>query len=343
MVAIVDGFPAGLSLDLTQIQQALDERRPGLGRSVSQRQEFDQVQVLSGIFRGQTTGASIALLIENQDAKPSHYEALAEVFRPGHADYTYQKKYGHRDYRGGGRASARETAMWVAAGQMAEQLLCQYLPYCVAGAVTQVGDIQMPIPAAGLQTDRQVLFLAQPERLDEVEALVAALRREGDSVGGRICVRAEGIPAGLGEPVFAKLDGYLAMAMMSIPAVKGVEIGDGFAVCGQKGSGHRDEMTAAGFLSNHAGGILGGISTGQPIEVALAIKPASSIRVPGRTLTHEGDETLVVTQGRHDPCVALRAVPVAKAMMSWVLADAYLCQLKNQKNRSKESGYVEKI
>lgn len=327
LTAIIDGCPAGLDLSVEELQAALEERRPGVGRYVSQRQESDRIEMRSGVFQGKATGMPIVLWIANQDAKPQHYSHLEQVFRPGHADYTYQAKYGIRDHRGGGRASARETALWVAAGVIAEKILRLSHDIKVRSAVVQVGEITAP-SIQWAEVDREHLYLADPAMWLPVTRLIDALRREGDSIGAKIAVEALGVPAGWGDPVFAKLSAGLAHAMMSIPAVKAVEIGDGCAVATQRGSEHRDELCASGFLSNHAGGMLGGISTGQTIQMTLSIKPASSIRIPARTLSVQGGETAVVTKGRHDPCVAFRAVPVAKAMMFFVLADCYLCQLK---------------
>ncbi|MDF1759060.1 MAG: chorismate synthase [Coxiellaceae bacterium] len=323
MVAIVDGCPAGLALDTALIQQALDRRKPACSKWVTQRQESDQVKILSGVFRGQTTGSSIALMIENQDAKPHHYDELEHCYRPGHADYTYHKKYGVCDYRGGGRASARETAMWVAAGAIAQQLLLQHTDITVQAGLAAMGDI------VAQQYDwdgvyHNDCYFLEASQLEQLHQRITDLRKKGDSIGGSVCVRAQGVPVGLGEPVFAKLNAQIAAAMMGINAVKAVEIGDGIEVVTQRGSEHRDEILVNGFASNHAGGILGGISTGQDITVRLAVKPPSSIRIPAKTVNTDGEATEVITEGRHDVCVAIRAVPVAQAMMNLVLADAWL-------------------
>lgn len=323
MVAIIDGCPAGLALDVALIQQALDRRRPGCSKWVTQRQESDQVKILSGLFRGQTTGASIALMIENQDAKPYHYDELEHCYRPGHADYTYHKKYGVRDHRGGGRASARETAMWVAAGAIAKQLLSQQTDIAVQAGLAAVGEVQAQ-QYNWIDVYHNDCYFLDAEKVEQVQQLITELRKKGDSMGGSVCVRAQGVPVGLGEPVFAKLNAQIAAAMMGINAVKAVEIGDGVGVVTQHGSEHRDEILTDGFASNHAGGILGGISTGQDILVKLAVKPPSSIRIPAKTINTDGEATEVVTEGRHDVCVAIRAVPVAEAMMNLVLADAWL-------------------
>ncbi len=323
MVAIIDGCPAGVALDQQKIQHALDRRRPGNSKWVTQRQEADHINILSGVFRGQTTGSSIALMIENQDAKPKDYDALEHCYRPGHADYTYAKKYGVRDHRGGGRASARETAMWVAAGSIAEQLMAQRTEIKVQAGLAAMGHIVADQYDWASVFENEFYFLdASKQAL--LKQCIADLRAAGDSVGGRVCVRAQNVPVGLGDPVFAKLDAQIAAAMMGINAVKAVEIGDGFAVVGQKGSVHRDEILTDGFASNHAGGILGGISTGQDIHVSMAVKPPASIRIPAQTIDSDGVATEVVTKGRHDVCVAIRAVPVAQAMMQLVLVDAWL-------------------
>ncbi|MDF1655032.1 MAG: chorismate synthase [Coxiellaceae bacterium] len=323
MVAIVDGCPAGLALDVSIIQQDLDRRKPACSKWVTQRQESDQVKILSGVFRGQTTGASIALMIENHDAKPHHYDDIEQCFRPGHADYTYHKKYGVRDHRGGGRASARETAMWVAAGAIAKQLLQQQTDIVVQAGLAAVGDIQAE-QYAWQQVYNNDCYFLDADKVEQVQHVITELRKQGDSIGGSVCVRAQGVPVGLGEPVFAKLNAQIAAAMMGINAVKAVEIGDGMDVVNQRGSQHRDEILTDGFASNHAGGILGGISTGQDILVRAAVKPPSSIRIPAQTIDVNGKATEVVTEGRHDVCVAIRAVPVAQAMMNLVLADAWL-------------------
>lgn len=317
---IVDGCPAGLALTEDDIQPFLDKRKPGTSKFTSQRREADLVRILSGVFEGQTTGAPIALLIENTDAKSKDYDAIKDKFRPGHADYTYHKKYGIRDHRGGGRSSARETAMRVAAGAIAEKILQQRFDLKIKACLTQMGPVHCP-PLDWAQTDENPFFCADKSKLPELEAALEQIRKAGDSYGAKIQVVAENVPVGLGEPVFHKLDADIAHAMMGINAVKGVEIGAGFAAVTQTGSEHRDEITPEGFLSNEAGGILGGISSGQPIVVNLALKPTSSIRLPAKTIDIAGHATDIVTTGRHDPCVGLRAVPIARAMMALVLVD----------------------
>jgi len=320
---IIDGCPAGLALSEADIQPDLDRRRPGNSRYTSQRRETDQIKILSGVFEGKTTGAPIGLLIENQDAKPQDYDALKNCFRPGHADFTYYKKYGIRDHRGGGRASARETAIRVAAGAIAKKYLREKTQITIQGCVTQIGDIAAQKLDWSLVNDND-FFAADNNVIPLWEQLITTLRREGDSIGASVLVIANCVPIGLGEPVFDKLDARIAQAMMSIPAVKGVEIGDGFKCITQKGSEHRDEITPQGFLSNHAGGILGGISSGQPLIVNLAIKPPASILLPAKSITVTGEACEVITKGRHDPCVGIRAVPVAEAMLALVLIDFYL-------------------
>ena len=320
---IVDGCPPGLALTEADLQRDLERRRTGTSHFVSQRREADAVRILSGVFEGLTTGTPIGLAIENTDARSRDYERLKDRFRPGHADYTYQQKYGVRDHRGGGRASARETVMRVAAGAIARKYLAERCGVRIHGYVSQIGALQLQPrdPAFAYQNP---FFCPDPARVAELEALLWELRSAGDSVGARVTVCAEGVPTGLGEPVFDKLDADLAHAMMGINAVKAVEIGDGMAVAAQRGSEHRDELTPTGFASNHAGGILGGISSGQPIVVHLAFKPTSSIQIPGRTIDVAGRPVEVVTTGRHDPCVGLRAVPIAEAMLALVLMDHYL-------------------
>ncbi|RMD70220.1 MAG: chorismate synthase [Gammaproteobacteria bacterium] len=319
---VVDGCPPGLPLSEADIQRDLDRRRPGQSRYTTQRREPDRVRILSGVFEGKTTGTPIGLLIENTDQRSRDYAAIKDVFRPGHADYTYQQKYGFRDYRGGGRASARETAMRVAAGAIAKKYLALH-GMAIRGFLAQIG----PIAAEVLDweaVEENPFFFPDPEKVPAIEALIEALRREGDSIGAKVTVVAEGVPPGLGEPVFDKLDAEIAHALMSINAVKGVEIGAGFASVLQKGSEHRDEMTPQGFLSNNAGGILGGISTGQDIVASMALKPTSSILKPGRSIDAAGQPVEVVTKGRHDPCVGIRAVPIAEAMLAIVLMDHLL-------------------
>ncbi len=320
---IVDGCPPGLALTEADLQNDLDRRRPGKSRHVTQRQESDTVKILSGVFEGVTTGTPIGLLIENEDQKSKDYFKIKDMFRPGHADYTYQQKYGLRDYRGGGRASARETCMRVAAGGIAKKYLREKYGVVIRGYLAQLGPITIDLKDWN-EVDNNPFFCPDASRVDELENYMDALRKEGDSIGARINVIAERVPVGLGEPVFGRLDADIASAMMSINAVKGVEIGAGFAAINQKGTIHRDEMTPQGFLSNHAGGILGGISTGQDVVVSMALKPTSSIRLPGKTIDVHGHEAEVITTGRHDPCVGIRATPIAEAMLALVLMDHVL-------------------
>ncbi len=322
--AVIDGCPPGLPLTEADIQPDLDRRRPGTSRFTTQRQEADQVEILSGVFEGVTTGTPIGLLIRNTDHRSRDYEAIKDKFRPGHADYTYQQKFGLRDYRGGGRSSARETAARVAAGAVARKFLAGR-GILIRGYLAQMGDITLALNDWAAVHENP-FFCADPARVPELEALITQLRRDGDSVGARVNVIASGVQPGLGEPVFDRLDADIAHAMMGINAVKGVEIGAGFDVVTQKGSEHRDEISSLGFLSNRAGGILGGISSGQDIRVSLALKPTSSIRLPGRTVDLHGADTDIVTTGRHDPCVGIRAVPIAEAMLALVLMDHLLRQ-----------------
>ncbi|WP_074013226.1 chorismate synthase [Candidatus Sodalis sp. SoCistrobi] len=322
---IVDGVPPGIPLCEEDLQHDLDRRRPGTSRYTTQRREPDRVKILSGVFEGVTTGTSIGLLIENTDQRSQDYSAIKDLYRPGHADYTYDQKYGRRDYRGGGRSSARETAMRVAAGAIAKKYLAQQCGVRVRGYLAQMGAIHCELKDWA-QVEQNPFFCPDVDRLEALDALMRDLKKAGDSIGARVTVVAENLPAGLGEPVFDRLDADLAHALMSINAVKGVEIGDGFAVIGKRGSENRDEMTPAGFQSNHAGGILGGISSGQPVIAHLALKPTSSIMVPGRTVNRSGDAVEMVTRGRHDPCVGIRAVPIAEAMMAIVLMDHFLRQ-----------------
>ncbi|UYG08597.1 chorismate synthase [Halomonas sp. M4R1S46] len=320
--AIVDGCPPGLPLCEEDLQHDLDRRRPGSSRHTTQRQEADRVRILSGVFEGVTTGTAIGLVIENTDQRSKDYSKIKDRFRPAHADYTYHHKYGVRDYRGGGRSSARETAMRVAAGAIAKQYLATR-GIRVRGYMSQLGPITIEF-RDWEAVAANPFFCPDPERVPELEAYMDQLRRDQDSVGARISVVAEGVPPGLGEPVFDRLDAELAHGLMSINAVKGVEIGDGFASVAQRGSEHRDEMTPEGFLSNHAGGVLGGISSGQAIIAHLALKPTSSITTPGRSIDVEGQPVEVVTKGRHDPCVGIRATPIAEAMMALTLMDHLL-------------------
>jgi len=320
---VVDGCPPGLALDEGDLQKDLDRRRPGQSRHVTQRKEPDRVRILSGVFEGVTTGTAIGLLIENVDQRSRDYDKIRDKLRPGHADYSYMQKYGVRDYRGGGRASARETAMRVAAGAIARKYLFERLGVSIHGYLAQLGPLVLaPVDLAAVNSNP--FFCPDPGRLDELEAFMIQLRRDGDSIGARINVIATGVPPGLGEPVFDKLDADIAHAMMSINAVKGVELGDGFRCVEQRGSEHRDELTPEGFAKNSSGGTLGGISSGQDLLVSLALKPTSSIQVPGRTVDTSGAAAQIVTTGRHDPCVGLRATPIAEAMLALTLMDHYL-------------------
>ncbi|MDG4555225.1 MAG: chorismate synthase [Candidatus Competibacter sp.] len=318
--AIVDGCPPGLELAEADVQRDLDRRRPGRSRHTTQRREPDQVRILSGVFEGQTTGAPIGLLIENVDQRSKDYGEIMDRFRPGHADYTYHRKYGVRDYRGGGRSSARETALRVAAGAIARKYLRERYGVGIRGYLAQLGPIR-PARLVWEEVDHNPFFCPDPDRVPELERFMDALRKSGDSIGARVTVVASGAPAGWGEPVFDRLDADIAHALMSINAVKGVEIGAGFASVEQRGTEHRDELTPEGFLSNNAGGVLGGISTGQDIVASIALKPTSSLRLPGRTINLQGEPVEVVTKGRHDPCVGIRATPIAEAMLALVLMD----------------------
>ena len=320
---VVDGCPPGLNLSEEDIQPFLDRRKPGQSKYTTQRREEDKVQILSGVFAGKTTGTPIALLIHNEDHRSSDYEEIKDLFRPGHADFTYQHKYGHRDYRGGGRSSARETAARVAAGAIAYLYLHRHLNIEIIGYLEQMGELILDFETE-TEINNNPFFCPNNKQVQALSECIERLRRQGDSVGARIKVIAKNVPIGLGDPVFDKLDATLAYAMMSINAVKGVEIGAGFSSVEQYGSVHRDQMSQKGFLSNHAGGILGGISTGQNIEVSIALKPTSSITTPGKTLNVDGEEVAVVIKGRHDPCVGIRAVPIAEAMMALTLMDHYL-------------------
>jgi chorismate synthase len=319
---VVDGCPPGLPLAEDDIQRDVERRRSGTSRYTSQRREPDQVRLLSGVFEGVTTGTPIGLLVENADQRSYDYEKIKDRFRPGHADYTYQQKYGLRDYRGGGRSSARETVMRVAAGAIARKWLATQ-GVEIFGYLAQMGALRLAL-ADRAAIDSNPFFCAEPSRVPELEAMIDALRRDGDSIGARVTVVATGVPPGLGEPVFDRLDADLAHAMMSINAVKAVELGAGFACVEQRGSEHRDELTPQGFLSNHAGGTLGGISSGQDLVVSMAVKPTSSIVKPGRSIDVAGNPVEVSTTGRHDPCVGLRAVPIAEAMLALVLMDHFL-------------------
>ena len=323
--AIVDGCPPGLALSEADIQAELERRRPGKSRHTTQRREPDQVKILSGVFEGQTTGTPIGLLIENVDQRSKDYSEIKDRFRPGHADYTYRHKYGIRDYRGGGRSSARETAMRVAAGAIAKKYLHEHYGVRVRAYLAQLGPIT--IQQLRWETlEENPFFCPDPDQVSELEAYMDQLRKAGDSIGARVNVIASGVPVGWGEPVFDRLDADIAAALMSINAVKGVEIGTGFGVITQRGSEHRDELTPQGFLSNHAGGVLGGISSGQDVIASIALKPTSSILQPGRSVNLAGDDVQVITKGRHDPCVGIRAVPIAEAMLALVLMDHMLRQ-----------------
>jgi chorismate synthase len=322
LVAIVDGCPPGLALSHEDLQRDLNRRKPGTSRHTTQRQEADEVEILSGVFEGKTTGSSIGLLIRNTDQRSKDYSAIQDLFRPAHADYTYHHKYGVRDYRGGGRSSARETAVRVAAGAIAKKYLASQ-GITVRGYMSQLGPIEIPFKTWD-SVEQNVFFSPDPDMVPELEAYMDQLRRDQDSVGAKITVVAEGVMPGLGEPIFDRLDAELAHAMMSINAVKGVEIGVGFTCVAQRGTEHRDKMTPEGFSSNNAGGILGGISSGQPIVVHLALKPTSSITTPGRSIDVHGNPVDVITKGRHDPCVGIRATPIAEAMVAIVVLDHLL-------------------
>lgn len=321
---LIDGCPPGLKITAAEIRDEVLRRATGKSRHTSQRREKEDVQILSGVFEDRTTGTPIALLIENTDARSKDYENIKRQFRPGHADYTYWKKYGFRDYRGGGRSSARETAMRVAAGAIARKWLKETLAIDIQGWLAQLGPIRTDDVKNWDSVDDSPFFCPDPDVVPELESYMDALRKSGDSVGARVNVVARNVPAGLGAPIYGKLDAELASAMMSINAAKGVEVGAGFDCVAQKGTEHRDEMTPEGFLSNHAGGILGGISSGQDIIVSTAFKPTSSLRIPCRGLDIEGNEVEIVTKGRHDPCVGIRATPIVEAMMALVLMDHVL-------------------
>jgi chorismate synthase len=320
---VVDGCPPGIALAPEDFAQDLARRATGKTRHTSQRHETDEVEILSGVYEGRTTGAPIALLVRNVDARSKDYAKIADRFRPGHADYTWWHKYGIRDPRGGGRSSARETTMRVAAAVVAKKWLAERFGVRVRGFVSQLGELT-PATHDWNAVEANPFFWPDAAQVGELEAYMDALRKSGDSIGARIGVVADGVPPGWGEPVYGKLDAEIAAAMMSINAVKGVEIGAGFASVAQKGSAHRDEMTPQGFLSNHAGGVLGGISSGQPVTVSVAFKPTSSLRLPARGLDVDGNPVEVVTTGRHDPCVGLRAVPICEAMLALVLIDQAL-------------------
>jgi len=331
--AIVDGCPPGLELCEDDLQLDLDRRRPGKSRFTTARNEADRVKIMSGVFEGKTTGTPIGLIIENTDQRSKDYGNIAQSFRPGHADYTYSQKYGFRDYRGGGRSSARETAMRVAAGAIAKKYLANKFGMKIQACVTQIGEVTANSPDGGAldfqninwqEVEQNQFFFADNNKLDQLDQLLRDIMRSKDSIGARVSVVATNMPVGLGEPIFDRLDAEIAHGLMSINAVKGVEIGDGFAVVNQKGSEHRDELTPKGFETNHAGGVLGGISSGQAIIAHLALKPTSSIGVSGKTVDVSGEATDIVTKGRHDPCVGIRAVPIAEAMLALTLMDHYL-------------------
>jgi chorismate synthase len=317
---IVDGCPPGLGLSEADLQKDLDRRKPGQSRYTTQRREDDQVRILSGVFEGKTTGTPIGLLVENADQRSKDYSAIKDVFRPAHADYTYMQKYGVRDYRGGGRSSARETAMRVAAGGIAKKYLQEQYGVEVKGYLSQLGPIIIDNVDWG-EIANNPFFCPDASKVPAMESYMQQLSKEGNSIGAKITVTASGVPPGWGEPVFDRLDADIASALMGINAVKGVELGDGFASIAQKGTEHRDEMSSDGFLSNHAGGVIGGISSGQSIVAHLALKPTSSLRIPGQSVDVEGEAVEVSTTGRHDPCVGIRATPIAEAMLALVLMD----------------------
>ena len=318
---IIDGCPPNLKIDVEHIQKDLDRRKPGKTRHTSQRRESDTIKILSGVFEGKSTGTPISLIIYNEDARSKDYSDIKDLYRPGHADITYDKKYGTRDYKGGGRSSARETATRVAAGAIAKSYLKENFNLDIQGFVVQLG----PIKADKINykdIENNPFFFPNKNKVQELEDYMDALRKEGNSVGARINVVAKNVPTGLGEPVFDRIDADIAKAMMSINAVKAIEIGAGFLSVTQKGTDHRDEIDSKkGFLSNNSGGTLGGITSGQDIEVSIAIKPTSSIRLPGKTIDNKGKDSEVITKGRHDPCVGIRAVPIAEAMLALVLMD----------------------
>jgi chorismate synthase len=321
---VIDGCPPGLEITAEEIRAELLRRASGRSRHTSQRREQDEVQILSGMFEGRTTGTPVALVIENTDARPRDYADIAHKMRPGHADYTYWKKYGIRDYRGGGRSSARETTVRVAAGAFARKFLRQHYGIEIFGWLAQLGPIRTDGKFDREAIEQNPFFCPDASRVAELEDYMDALRKSGDSIGARISAVATNVPAGLGEPVYGKLDADLASAMMGINAAKGVEIGAGFDCVTQKGTEHRDEITPDGFLSNHAGGILGGISSGQDVRVSVAFKPASSLRIPCRSVDEDGNEVEVITTGRHDPCVGIRGTPIVEAMLALVLMDHVL-------------------
>ena len=320
---VVDGCPPGLKLSEVDMQRDLDRRKPGQSRFTTQRREDDAVKILSGVFEGKTTGTPIGLLIENTDQRPKDYTKIKDQFRPAHADYTYWEKYGFRDYRGGGRASARETAMRVAAGAIAKKYMLEQYGISIQGYLSQLGPINIE-SVDFAEIDQNPFFCPDASKVQAMEEFMVALTKEGNSIGARICVLASNVPAGLGEPIFDRLDADIAKALMSINAGKGVDIGAGFDAVEQRGSEHRDEITPEGFLGNNAGGVLGGISSGQDIVASIALKPTSSIRIPGKSINIRGEADEVVTTGRHDPCGGNRATPIAEAMLALVLMDHLL-------------------
>ncbi|QIE01852.1 chorismate synthase [Buchnera aphidicola] len=328
---IVDGTPPGLRLCCSDLQYDLNRRRPGLSRYTTPRQELDQINILSGVFNGLTTGTSIGLMIYNNDQRSQDYKSIKNIFRPGHADYTYEKKYGIRDYRGGGRSSARETAMRVAAGAIAKKYLNNQHGIIIRAYLSKIGHINCPFKSWE-EIEKNPFFCSDHEKVLKIEHLIKDLKKAGDSIGAEITIIAENVPIGLGEPIFDRLDADLAHGLMSINAVKGVEIGDGFEVISQKGSIHRDEITPNGFTTNHAGGILGGISNGEKIILKAAFKPTSSITKPGNTINNKNEKISIITKGRHDPCVGLRAVPITEAMVAIVLMD-HLLRFRAQCNK----------
>ena len=320
---VIDGCPPGLKLDENDIQKDLDRRKPGQSKFTTQRKEDDKVEILSGTFNGMTTGTPISLIVFNQDQKTKDYSEIKDKFRPGHADFTYQKKYGMRDYRGAGRSSARETLARVAAGAIAKKYLLKNCKMKIYGFVSQLGELS-PSKFQKSEIERNPFFFPDKTMIDDLKKYLNDIRKSGDSIGAKVTVVAQNVPIGLGDPVFDKVDALIAQAMMSINAVKGVSIGDGFSVVNQKGSEARDELTPKGFLSNHSGGTLGGITSGQDLLIDLALKPTSSILVPGKTVDKKNKQTTIRTKGRHDPCVGIRAVPIAEAMLANVLMDLYL-------------------
>lgn len=334
--AIIDGCPPGLEISEEDLQVDLDRRKPGTSKHTTQRREADAVKILSGTFEGKTTGTPIGLLIENTDQRSKDYSNIADTYRPAHADYAYDQKYGFRDYRGGGRSSARETAMRVAAGAIAKKFLRETFGVTIQGHLSQLGPIKLNCDTPS-EIENNAFFCGDVSKLDELDRYMTQLRRDEDSVGAEITVVATGMVPGWGEPIFDRIDAEIAHAMMSINAVKGVEIGDGFDVVSQRGTEHRDEMRMDGFLSNHAGGILGGITTGQDIIVRVALKPTSSITTPGKSINRKGEDIDVVTKGRHDPCVGIRGVPIAEAMLALVLMDHCL------RHRAQNAGVVPPI